>query len=269
MAFPSTRVVPVDKQFQFVERLKRWSGRALIATTILTPLISILDNQPPATIPGWEPLGRSTLIAFNCLMIVAFAGLEFIASVFLSNAERDRRLDFLDNAFGQRYSGQTSIGYFTNDNLQPGIYKCLVNCFENCSHSLAIIDMMLPREIFKGVLVISVFVLTAIFGKRELIRQFFELPLAAVIVQDTLRLILFKFRLAQNHETIRFFFNDMRGKAFDDNRVAAAMRDILGYETIISWAAIKLDSKLFSEHWDDLAQKWEQLKKQYDVRSID
>jgi hypothetical protein len=53
-----------------------------------------------------------------------------------------------------------------------------------------------------------------------------------VVVQDKLRLILCRFRLAQNNETIRFFFNDMLGKALDDNWVAAAMRDILGYETI-------------------------------------
>ena len=268
--FPASRVVPVDIQFKAVERLKFWSSNVLWATTGLTPLISILDSEPTfAWLPEWYPALKQWLIAINCCLIAAYAVLEFAASYQLSNAERDRRLDFLDNALGTRYAGQTSIGYFTNEDLRPGIYKCLVNCFENNSHSLSIVQLMFPREVTKSLIVAAIFVLTAVFGKRELVRLFFELPLAAVVLQDALKLFIFKQRLAHNQETMRFLFNDMRGQPFDDGRVAAAMRDILGYETIISWAAIKLDSELFNKHWDELAQNWEHLKKQYDVRSLD
>ena len=268
--FPADRVVPIDVQFEAVERLKFWSSKVLWGTTCLTPLISILDSEPTFQwLPEWYPALKPLLITVNCCLIAAFAVLEFAASYQLSKAERDRRLDFLDNAFGTRYAGQTSIGYFTNEDLRPGIYKCLVNCFENNSHSLSIVQWMMPREVFKSVVVLVVFVLTAVLGKRELVRLFFELPLAAVVLQDALKLFIFKQRLAHNQETMRFLFNDMRGQPFDDSRVAAAMRDILGYETIISWAAIKFDSKMFNEHWDALAQNWEQLRKQYDVRTLD
>lgn len=270
MVLPTTRIVPVDKQFKSVERLKTWSSRALYGTTFLTPLISILDIEPAASwLPPWYPLIKQWLIAINCCLIGAFATLEFVAGYRLSSAERDRRLDFLDNAFGTRYAGQTSIGYFTNEDLRPGIYKCLVNCFENNSHSLAIVQEMLPREIGRSVVVAGVFVLTAVLGKPELIRLFFELPLAAVVLQDALKLLVFKQRLAHNQETMRFLFNDMRGQPFAEKQVAAAMRDILDYETIISWACIKLDSQLFNKHWATLAQNWESLKKEYDVRSVE
>lgn len=270
MTLPITRVVPVDKQFKAVERLKKWSSRALYGTTFLTPAISILASESAAELlPVWYPNVKPTLVAFNCLLIAAYAVLEFAAGYRLSNAERDRRLDFLDNAFGTRYAGQTSIGYFTNQDLRPGIYKCLVNCFENSCHTLAIVQAMLPREVFKSALVAAVFVFTAALGERELIRLAFELPLAAVILQDAIKLFLFKNRLEHNQELMRILFNDMRGKPFDENRLAAAMRDILGYETIISWASIKLDSKLFDKHWASLAQNWELIKTEYDVRSLD
>ncbi|GAA4364013.1 hypothetical protein GCM10023185_33150 [Hymenobacter saemangeumensis] len=263
------RFVPVDKQFKKVDRLKGWSFRILLATTVLTPLLTLLDNHAAHPwVAHWYPFWKYVLVAVNCCLIVGFGVLEFVASYQMSNADRDRRLDFLDNAFGTRYSGQTSIGYFTNEALEPGIYKCLVNCFENSSHSRTIAGMMLPKQLLVSLVVLVVFALSAAMGQREIVRLFFELPLPLVLAQDYIRLLIFSKRLDRNHENMKWLFNDMRGQAFNDTRVAAAMRDILDYEAIIAWASIKLETALFDKHWNQLAANWDELKRMYDVRSV-
>jgi hypothetical protein len=68
------------------------------------------------------------------------------------------------------------------------------------------------------------------------------------------------------HDRFKLLFNDLMKFGFD-NKTAEALRDIIEYETALSWASIPLNSKIFKKNQKRLTDEWEELKQEYQVKS--
>ena len=177
-----------------------------------------------------------------------------------------RRLDWLDNSFQTNFSGKKSQNYFTNEKLSPGLYKLAVNCFENSYHTQFIISKMLSLIITQTIIIVLAFIVSAYFGNREIIRLFFELSLPAFLIQKLIKAIIYSSRIAEVHDKLKCLFNDLMKHDFD-GKTAEALRDIIEYETALSWASIPLSSKMFWKNKDKLAEDWSELKREYKINS--
>jgi len=255
------RFAPYSVSYETVTRLNKYADFLLYTSTIITIAISLLGYF--VLIPEL----KTTLIGLNILFICGYVYLDNRANYIYTKAEMSRRLDWLDNSFQTNFSGKKSKDYFTNDHLSPGLYKLAVNCFENSYHTQFVISKMLPKLFAQTIIIVLIFIISAYVGNREIIRMFFELSLPAILIQKLFKALYFSTRMANVHNQFKSLFNDLLKINFDD-KTAESLRDILEYETALSWASTPLDSKFFWEHKDKLAQDWEELKKEYSIKSL-
>ncbi|MEJ0104727.1 MAG: hypothetical protein WDO19_20190 [Bacteroidota bacterium] len=123
---------------------------------------------------------------------------------------------------------------FTNEHLSPGLYKLAVNCFENGYHTQFIISKMLGGIIIQTIVIVLIFIASAYIGNREIIRMFFELSLLQFLSKIN-QSSLFLFTYDRGTRSVQIPFNDLMKFGFE-NKTAEALRDILEYETALSWA---------------------------------
>lgn len=254
------RIVPYSVSYETVERLNKHADILLYTTTALSIVISVLGYFD--LFPGL----RTTLIGVNILLICIYIFLDNRANYIFTKAEMKRRLDWLDNSFGTNFSGKRSQGYFTNEHLSPGLYKLAVNCFENGHHTHFIISKMLGRIIVQTIVIILIFIASAYIGNREIIRMFFELSLPAILFQKLIKALYFSSRIADVQDRFKLLFNDLMKVGFE-NKTAEALRDILEYETALSWASTPLSSRVFKKYQNSLASDWEELKTEYQIET--
>lgn len=254
------RIVPHSVSYATVEKLNKNATILLYTSTAISIAISLL---------GYFNLLfdlKSTLIGINILFICLYVYLDNRANYIFTKAEMKRRLDWLDNSFGTNFSGKKSKNYFTNEHLSPGLYKLAVNCFENSFHTQSNISKMLPAIITQTIVIVLLFISSAYIGNQEIVRLFFELSLPAILIQKLAKAIIFSTRMTDLLDRFKLLFNDLMKNGFE-NKTAEALRDILEYETALSWASTPLNSKIFNKYQDQWATEWEELKQEYQIKS--
>jgi len=253
------RIVPHNISYETVARLNRYAIILLYTSTLLSIVISLLGYFK------FLPDLKTVLIVLNSMFISGYVYLDNRVTYLFTKAEMKRRIDWLDNSFDTNFSGKKSKNYFTNQHLSPGIYKLAVNCFENSFHTQFSISKMLPAKIMQTIIIVLIFICSGYMGNREIIRLFFELSLPAILIQKLIKAIYFSSRMAEVHDRFKLLFNDLIQFDFE-NKTAEALRDILEYETAISWASTPLNSKIFWKYKDELAADWEELKREYKIK---
>lgn len=252
------RIVPHESLYTRAERLNKYSEILLYFSTVLSIAISVLSYYE------LERDLQKTLIVINSLIIGLFIFLDSRANLFYAKAETKRRLDWLDNSFDTNFGGKKSQNYFTNEHLSPGLYKLAVNCFENSLHTEFILSKMTPRVIIQTIVIVICFVVSSYFGNSETIRMFFELGLPVYLILKMFKVITFSNRISDVHDRFKLLFSDLKNNGYT-NKTAEALRDVLEYETALSWASTPLSSKVFFKYKDHLADEWEELKKDYKI----
>lgn len=255
----SLRIIPYSISYDTVEKLNKYASILLYTSTVVSIAISLL---------GYLDLLnnlKNILTVFNILFISIYVFLDNRANYVFTKAEMKRRLDWLDNSFGTNFSGKKSQNYFTNEHLSPGLNKLAINCFENSFHTQFVISKMLPAIIVQTIIIVLIFVVSASVGNREIIRMFFELSLPAILIQKLIKAIYFSSRISDVHDRFKSLFNDLMKTGFE-NKTAEALRDIVEYETALSWASTPLNSKIFWKYKDYLASEWEELKQEYKIK---
>jgi len=254
-----SRIVPHNISYERVARLNKYAIILLYTSTFLSVGISMLGYFNLLTDL------KTVLIVLNSMFISGYVYLDNRATYLFTKVEMKRRLDWLDNSFGTNFSGKKSKNYFTNEHLSPGIYKLAVNCFENSFHTQFIISKMLPVKITQTIIIVLIFISSAYIGNREIVRLLFELPLPIILIQKLLKAVFFSSRMMDVHDRFKSLFNDLMQFGFE-NKMAEALRDIVEYETAISWASTPLSSKIFWKYTDQLSADWEELKKEYKIQ---
>lgn len=253
------RIVPHQVSFDQVRKWRNFNDGILIATSTIAILTTILENEQS----GSEI--NDGLNALNSILIAFYIAGDIASSYFLFRAESKRRLDFIDNSFDTSLSGRKSEGYFTNSDLSPGLYKMAVNGFENVLFSYNISQRMLPRVLIKNLAVIVIFILAAALGEKEIVILIFQLSLPVVLFQQLIRLWVYYLNAEKVLEEFQSLFQDLKSNSIE-SKSAQILRNIIHYESNISWGSVLLSSRVFTRLNPTLSSEWETLKQEYKIR---
>lgn len=257
---PLMRLVPFAKSYKVIETWNGYADLLLYGSTVLSLVITFLGVELGEAI-------KTVLITLNCILIVAYVCIDNWCSFSFAKTEMTRRVDWLDNSFNTNYSGQRSQGYFTNENVSPGLYKLAVNSFENSHHTHFIISKMITGIFLKTIFIAVLFIVSFFYGDRELLRLLFELPLPVILCQKFFKALIYQSRIEHVQDRFKTLFNDLANADFD-KYTAGALRGVIDYEATLSWASIPLRGKLFFKYKDQLAEEWEQLKVNYGIKPV-
>lgn len=199
------------------------------------------------------------IIGLNSILVLLYIILDIRENYIFSKAERSRTLQYVDNSFDTNFSGKKIDNYFTQDKLNPGFYKCCVNCFENTFHSFNIAKEMQFAVYAKAVIVLIVLMFSATVGDKGIVRYLTEAILPLSLIQNAVKLSIFVSRLDTLQETFTTFFSSVKNGTFKDKE-PEALKNVVTYETTLAWASIPLDSSIFKKKQKELAQDWEQIK---------
>lgn len=255
------RFIPHQASFDSVEKINKSNNYILILSTVIVVVTSFFAKN----ISRFEGLEEGLNI-LNSLLIFAYISLDILGSYLMQKAEAKRRLDFIDNSFDTNLSGTRSENYFTNAMLAPGIYKMAVNCFENSLFSYNISKKMLKNLAIKNSIVVAIFILAATMGKREIIILFFQLSLPFLLIQHLVKLTLYVANTESVLDNFKTLFNDLKDTPYE-KKTPGILRNIIHYESNISWGSILLSSRIFNKLNPSLSEEWLALKKEYRIES--
>lgn len=264
--------VPHSVNWQTVEKYRKMASVVFYIGVALSLLAALKEYtvfhrvlfDHPAT-SQWI----STLInAVTILSLIIYPILDAYIEYGLAPAAEDkRRDDFLDNAFGSRFSEKNSIGYYTNEAINPGFYKAAVNLFENSFFTYRVTDAMLVKKIIPVVLVLGIVVLLAIpgWGQQPLALPVLQLFFSSAIIIDFIKFWLLRSHTKKNYERWRDLFRTAVITKNSASQTPEILRYWLLYETTLARLQMGLDSKIFNDLNSQLSQEWEMTKSKLNI----
>ena len=251
-----TKHVPYKNDYTLVETNESLSQFILWFSVVISIITLIISK-------GSFPSCKETIVLFlnslNCLLAVVYFVSDIVANYLFQMAEAKRRDDFFDNSLSIQLAEANSEGYFSNEHLSHGILKMGVNNFENSFFSKKVSEKMLRPLLIKSAVVLFLFLALAIFTDREILATVLQLVLPFTILQQTIRLLLYNKRIKDVFKHYQKIFSTTT----NDKKEQLIIHNMTSYETTLSWACIKVDSKLFDEMNDELSKDWEEIKKKY------
>ena len=261
------KIVPQESSFDLAEKLDKWHVALAYVTASISFVTGILSRFQ-FTLPFLQKLVWTWLPGAVLVLTVATGILHCLFTHQYQQAEDIRRDDFFENAFGCLLGDKHSDGYFSNDSTSFGLKKALLNVNENCFFSLDIIQHMLRRRILFAVpLGILLFAVVALnIGGTPFTMLALNLFLALDIVADLVRLYRLKLSLDKVNGNCKIILSSHVLENEDKNQLQAAgsvIREIVRYETALSYASTMFDSNYFREINSQKAKEWDDYKARY------
>lgn len=193
-----------------------------------------------------------------------------------SEADKLRRRELISNSFGKLYNHESSVEYYSNDEIDDGLYKLIINLFESCFWSLEVSKRMKDKEFIKTVIIGIVLIVVAMYG---LGKSLIAIPILQIFLSKD---VIARYLTIKNYNSeLNNIFDEIKS-LFIDNRDAGSVVTnqehkiidiLLRYECNIEGSKIKLESKLFTskkekyklEH-QELERKWNNIKRKYNIR---
>ena len=257
---PQTNVYDTISLLQRTKRILFWS----------IVILSILTSSRTA---GW--LTPSELISdlismFHLISLLGFTAISIIIDyVLIPKAQITTRNDFFDHSFGTKYIvHKNSEEYYTNQELDNGFYKMAVNLYESVFFTYSLACSMRLRRIITTVILILVLIPLLFFGIKS--TSFISLTVIQTLVSayflgGLIRLIIFANRNENLLNELSQMFSRKDLKLNIDDYHINTIRIYADYETNKAWSNILLDSKLYKKMNNDLSQKWNEMKKKYNI----
>lgn len=253
---------PQYNLFEIIEKLK--SVLAIVFWTIfilsVVPAVLKLLNVP-ITIDD-------LLNTVNIISIALFFLIEIVVEyILIPQADSKRRDDFIDNAFGSKFSPTASVGYYDTDEVEKGLYKASSNLFENCFFSYSLAKAMTIRKIVLPTIVLLFVVVFAYYGFREVpfALSLLQALFSATLLGDLAKHLVLLSRLSNIHDCWINLFQHDDLKTNIVKYQPQIFRLWLQYETLHSRIPASIPDELFNEHNDRLTGEWEDLKKRYSI----
>jgi hypothetical protein len=247
------RRVPYEVEYSLVKKFDNVSKYVLSFSALLSVIVIV--NEHANFVINKERINDSLNAILGILGITYFL-LDMFTNLLFQNAESNRKNDFIDNSFKTNLSDSNSEEYFSNDNIDSGIYKLGVNCFENCFFSKEITKMMLMPMIIKSMLIILLYLFVVIFTNQKTAISVLQISLPFAIISQTIRVIVLSRNLKQVAQNFKNIFSTLGVK----KQNPLIIDNVINYEKALSAAYIQFDSKLFKKHNNRLSIEWERLK---------
>jgi hypothetical protein len=247
---------PQTNCFKIAYWFKKANDIAFIVIIMLSIIFSLLEMN-------------KIVECLSIFLIIILSVFEFIIEDYQEKAEQKRRNDFLDNSFGSKLSDENSIEYYSNDNLQFGLYKMMVNVFENTLFSLEISGKMKIRAWAKNLPIILIVVGFAIYGLLEskIAIPILQLFISQYFLKDLIVVNKYNAKLESMYNEIVSLFNGFEGNIQNNlkKNEAKVLKIYLQYETNITHTKLFLDTKIYNKYNDEISEKWDVLKKRYGI----
>lgn len=176
------------------------------------------------------------------------------------NAEKIRRMGFIENSFGIRLFAKESIGYYDNEKAKYGIKKMLANLHESVYFTNHIMKAMEPKMI-KRVFVIICAILVLILGCHS--RQYLVTVLGTINLFD----IYIEYRSLNKliDETDSILLHcaklwDHWLKYENNEQLGEVIHIYNWYETTLANCRIIPDEKIYNQNKKRLSEEWEKIK---------
>lgn len=252
--------VPYKYNFDNAKKIDKWSIYLLWLSTIFIVLAFILPKINAIYIKYSDLLN-----IINCFFIIGYTVLAFFAEFILYNANILKRRDFIDNACNSNFSENNSSNYFTNDNIGFGIEKLGVNSFENVLFSYNISKAMLPKLWVINIFFAILFIILAVLGFNNAVILIIQLTLPFLLIFKAIKLSLFVNRISRVYDDYRNLFSILKYTPNIKDKTAIILKNVLDYETTLSWANVLLSNKLYDKMNRELSAKWEKIKVEYKI----
>lgn len=257
------KIVPFKDLYDKAKLINKYSNIVLYISTFITLIIFLLKNFTCHFATAID-----IIIKTNCILVIGYIIANLLKDYLLFIGRKKKRLDLIDNAFGTTLTTEQSIGYFSNDHIKPGIYKLTVNSFENTFFSLNIGKSMLLKTLLINSFILLVFIFSAIFGFNSIVVLIIQISLPAIMLKEIFKLVLYVSFLENTFNNYCLLFNDIKDiKDNLVNKLPSMIRNIMEYESILSWANILLSEKKYNELNINLSTEWEEIKNKYKINN--
>ena len=251
------RIVPFKVNFELVKKIDRILLWILYISVILGTVILVIGKWMKTT---------GDIYAANLNYIVGTLALfYFLGDVgkrfLLQLAEQRRRRDFIDNSLNTNLSDYHSEGYYSNEQIDPGVYKMGVNCFENSFFSMSIASRMIKGLVIQSLMVLVIFSVLIMETDKVTIATFLQFALPYTVLQQTIILIIYYFQV----NTIFNYFKLVFGSAQEQKRDLLIIHNVINYESTIAWAGVILSDRIFNDMNGELSEKWENMKQEHHI----
>lgn len=249
------KFTPQEELFKKLNFIEKWKTGCFIVSIIGTIILPILKNS------------NILNVIFSVFFLIILSSLDVWSESCRNNAEKTRRCDLFDNSFGTKYNTNYSIEYYSNDDISLGIYKTLVNIFQNCFWSFEISKKMKESELIKTILFSIIIIIFAIIGFSN---NVFSIPmlqlfLSKEILIKYINIYIYNKELEIIFEDLKKLFSDKLLKENPEQKIGEMIYIITKYECNISNYKLDLNSKIFEKENDILEKKWIEIKKRYEI----
>lgn len=202
----------------------------------------------------------SVIIPLNCILIILYQIGEVVFDFVWVFAEKAKRRDLFDNAFGTKLAVKNTEGYYTNTGLPPGVYKLGVNNYESCFFTYRILKNDLWQNVVRVLVIIILFLLVAFIPDKSWLVLFIQLSLPLVIVQESVRYFVTLYSLNS--------ILDDYWKLFEkacEIRKADLLYSISNYTSTLAIGRIILSERTYNKLNQKLSIEWSEIKKNLNI----
>ncbi|MBC7570049.1 MAG: hypothetical protein H7319_09985 [Spirosoma sp.] len=254
--------------YKQIDLYDKWRDRVLYASTFITLTLNLNERLHLFEDFGYNKTHNDIIIGLNAVLVVIYIILEITLTTTFQKAEASRIVRYIDNSFNTNFSATSApqLGYFSQNTINPSLYKMCVNCFENVLFSFTIAKEMANKRYIKAILIFILFVYTATVGDSGTVRYLTDAILPLSLIQDAIKFNLYITRIEKVHDGFATFFQSLKGKPREfEKRHGEALKLVISYETTLAWSSIKLDSEVYNKINPSLSQDWDSLKQQYQI----
>jgi hypothetical protein len=252
-----TRIVPFKVNFELVKKIDGMLQWLLYLSVILSIAILIIGKWFKSAEDTYATNLNYTVGTLALFFFLGDVGKRFL----LQLAEQRRRRDFIDNSLNTNLSDYHSEGYYSNEELDPGVYKMGVNCFENSFFSMSISERMIRGLVIQSLFVVGIFSLLIMETDKVTIATFLQFALPYTVLQQTIITIIYYFQI----NSIFNYFKLLFGSAQEQKRDLLIIHNVINYESTIAWAGVILNDQLFHAMNDQLSEKWQRIKQEHHI----
>ena len=256
------RFLPYEADYELLAKCRNWETIGLWGIGICSILLPVFSHYSNMTILNilWNIIN---LLYF--LLIISYYILNVYTETFLYPATaRKRRKGFIDNSLGSKFLEKSVKGYYTNDNLEKGPYKMIINCGENCFFTMNIAKGMLPQILIKNIICMILFLVFAYLGVKDNLVAIpvLQILLSSLFLTELVHHVNFIAKLNQLFERFKEEFSQ---KTNSEEVLQRAVLFFLDYETTLAYNKAPLSDSVYKKLNKKLSKEWEEIKQRYEI----
>ena len=258
-----SKIVPYQNEFSRLKRLKGVADILLYSAGIISIVVPIIQSYEIEF-----PTAFEVIKIVNFIIIVAYYILDVVIEVFINPSVSEyRRLNFIDNSLGTKFLGNRSQHYFDNDEVKGGMYKVLVNGFENCFFTYNLAKAQRPSMVIKNSIFGLIFLIVAYYGlaQNSIGLPIIQIFLSSLFLTELIHHLNFTDRLKNLLKNYKEVFTDLEKMSYKRLDVANPLKLSLEYETLLAYNKSGLNDKIYEKKKVVLTAEWEEMKKFYNI----